>query len=180
MTILDAFLDDWRPIPDKRMDFLRALASEPPADVTRLYWLARVTLVTRLEDIPRFDALFGVHFLGHPTRERPPSEEGEEQAPQPSKGGEQQPIGLREGTGKDASVHELRAPPRLRRHQRRPARAAQGAGRAPPADPLAPAAPRAPRATSTCAARCARPPARARSPRSPAATAPIARGRCWC
>ena len=107
MTVLDAFLDDWRPIPDKRMDFLRALASEPPADVTRLYWLARVTLVTRLEDIPRFDALFGVHFLGHPTRERPPSEEGEEQAPQPSKGGEQQPIGLREGTGKDASVHEL-------------------------------------------------------------------------
>ena len=107
MTILDAFLDDWRPIPDKRMDFLRALASQPPADIMRLYWLARVTLVTRLEDIPRFDALFGVHFLGNPTRERPPSEEGEEQAPQPSKSGEQQPIGLREGTGKDASVHEL-------------------------------------------------------------------------
>jgi uncharacterized protein with von Willebrand factor type A (vWA) domain len=107
VTVVDAFLDDWRAIPDKRMDFLRALAAEPPADITRLYWLARVTLVTRLEDLPRFDALFGVHFLGHPTRERTPSEEGEEQAPQPSPGGEQQPIGLREGTGKHASVHEL-------------------------------------------------------------------------
>jgi uncharacterized protein len=107
LTVLDAFLDDWRPIPDKRMDFLRALAAEPPADIQRLYWLARVTLVTRLEDIPRFDALFGVHFLGNPTRERPPSEEGEEQAPRPSTGGQQQPVGLREGTGKHASVHEL-------------------------------------------------------------------------
>jgi uncharacterized protein with von Willebrand factor type A (vWA) domain len=109
MTVLDAFLDDWRPIPDKRMDFLRALASEPPPDIQRLYWLARITLVTRLEDIPRFDALFGVHFLGNPTRERPPSEEGEEQSPQAPKPGEQPPpAGLREGTGKEASVHELR------------------------------------------------------------------------
>lgn len=107
MSVLDAFLDDWRPIPDKRMDFLRALAAEAPPDITRLYWLARVTLVTRLEDLPRFDALFGVHFLGNPARERPPSEEGEEQAPQPPNAGEHQPAGLREGTGKHASVHEL-------------------------------------------------------------------------
>ena len=180
MTVLDAFLDDWRPIPDKRMDFLRALAAEPPADITRLYWLARVTLVTRLEDIPRFDALFGVHFLGNPTRERPPSEEGEEQAPQPSKGGEQQPIGLREGTGKDASVHELQHRRAYDATQRGPASScarrcrstSRGSARAA-------AGPRA-AATSTCAARCARPRAPARSPRSPAATARTARGRCWC
>lgn len=105
--VLDDFLDEWRPIPDKRIDFLRALAADPPADVTRLYWLARITLVTRLDDLPAFDAVFAAHFLGAPRRSAPPRDEGEEQAPQSAKQGEQQPIGLREGTGKDASLHEL-------------------------------------------------------------------------
>jgi uncharacterized protein len=105
--VLDAFLDEWRPIPDKRIDFLRALAENTPADVTRLYWLARITLVSRLEDLPFFDALFAAHFLGAPRQAAPPRGEGEEQAPESTPPGEQPPIGLREGTGKEASVHEL-------------------------------------------------------------------------
>ena len=37
------------PVP-KRADFLRALALFPPASVDGLYWIARVTLLARLED----------------------------------------------------------------------------------------------------------------------------------
>lgn len=143
MNVLDAFLDDWRPIPEKRIDFLRALASTSLPDITRLYWLARVTLVTRLEDIPRFDALFSLHFLGTPARPAPASDAGEEQAPEPSGDGELEPVVLAEGTGQRASAHhfehrrsydvtdedlaELRKAlaehlPRIRSRRRRPAR----------------------------------------------------------
>jgi uncharacterized protein with von Willebrand factor type A (vWA) domain len=74
----------------------------------RLYWLARVTLVTRLEDLPAFDALFATWFRGAlPTIE--PPEDGESEAPpDTSHAGEVQPQLIAEGTGKDASVHELR------------------------------------------------------------------------
>ncbi len=49
-----------RRLPDARC------ADNPPPDLTRLYWLARVTLVSRLEDIPSFDAVFATHFAGAP------------------------------------------------------------------------------------------------------------------
>jgi uncharacterized protein with von Willebrand factor type A (vWA) domain len=107
-VVIDGFLADWAPIPEQRLDFLRALADNTPADITRLYWLARVTLVSRLEDIPSFDAVFAAHFAGAPPIAEPPAEEGEEQAPRPSKDGELQPVQLSEGTGKSASAHELR------------------------------------------------------------------------
>jgi uncharacterized protein with von Willebrand factor type A (vWA) domain len=103
---VDGFLDDWRPIPEKRIDFLRALAENEPPSITRLYWLARVTLVTRLEDIPAFDAVFAAWFAGAPQTVES-SEEGEEQAPQPTQAGDLSPVELAEGTGKSASVHEL-------------------------------------------------------------------------
>jgi uncharacterized protein len=105
-TVLDEFLDDWNPIPDKRIDFLTALRDNPPRDITRLYWLARITLVTRLDDVPRFDAVFAAHFAGVPQFVES-EEEGEEQAPQPKHDGELQPVQLSEGTGKSASVHDL-------------------------------------------------------------------------
>ena len=145
-AVIDGFLDDWRPIPDKRIDFLTALRDSELPDVTRLYWLARVTLVMRLEDLPRFDALFAVHFLGTPKQPAPPTEESDEQAPQPSEQGELEPIVLGEGTGKSASVHDLRNQrtydatgddlaelrralaehlPRIRSRRRRPARRGQ-------------------------------------------------------
>ena len=78
-----------------------------PHDITRLYWLARVTLVTRLEDIPFFDAVFAMHFLGAPPQPVP-QEAGEEEAPEPQGGGEAEPATLAEGTGQTASVHDLR------------------------------------------------------------------------
>ena len=92
-----------------------------------------------------------------PHRERAPAEEGEEQAPQPQ--GERRAAAgrrSREGTGKDASVHELRHRRTLRRHARRTCVELRKAlAGAPPADPLAPPPARAAAATSTCAARCA-------------------------
>jgi uncharacterized protein with von Willebrand factor type A (vWA) domain len=105
---LHAFLADWGAIPDKGIDFLRALAENTPPDITRLYWLARITLVTRLEDVPSFDAVFATWFAGAPPIAEPPPEEGETQAPEPEREGELQPVQLAEGTGKSASVHELR------------------------------------------------------------------------
>jgi uncharacterized protein len=107
MSVLDAFLDDLAASPERRIDFLCALRDNTPPDLTRLYWLARVTLVSRLEEIPAFDALFSVHFAGAP-RTVVPDESGETEAPKPKGGGELQPVLLAEGTGRDASLHELR------------------------------------------------------------------------
>jgi uncharacterized protein with von Willebrand factor type A (vWA) domain len=66
-----------------------------------------VTLVDRLEAIPSFDAVFASYFAGiTPTAE--PDTSGEAEAPQTSREAELQPVQLGEGTGKDASVHDLR------------------------------------------------------------------------
>ncbi len=79
--IVDAFLDDWAPIPDKRIDFLVALRDNPPPDIRRLYWLARVTLVTRLDELGPFDALFAAHFMGTPLPTESPDDESDTQSP---------------------------------------------------------------------------------------------------
>ncbi len=160
------------------MDFFTALRRHPPDDIQRLYWLARVTLVDRLENIPVFDAVFAMHFLGAPPQ-RVPTEEGEEEAPEPKGGGELEPMVLSEGTGKSASVHDLRHKrtfdgdaddlrelrralaahlPKIRSRRRRPHRRGQIDVR-----------------------RTLRPrPAPARSRCSPAAGVRTARGRCCC
>jgi uncharacterized protein len=108
MNPLDGFLAEWAPIPEKRIDFLTALRDDPLPDIARLYWLARVTLVTRLEDLPAFDALFATWFKGAPATLEPPDAGESEAPPDPAKTGELQPQLIAEGTGKDASVHELR------------------------------------------------------------------------
>jgi uncharacterized protein len=105
---IEGFLAEWAPIPEKRIDFLTALRDNVPPDVTRLYWLARVTLVSRLEDVPAFDALFATWFKGAPATVEP-RDEGESEAPPDSGGSDElQPQLIAEGTGRDASVHELR------------------------------------------------------------------------
>lgn len=129
---------------ERRVDFFTALRDTPPHDIQRLYWLARVTLVDRLENIPFFDAVFASYFLGAPPQEVP-SEEGEEEAPEPKSSGELAPQELSEGTGKSASVHDLRHKrtfagdadlralrralddhlPKIRSRRRRPARRGQ-------------------------------------------------------
>ena len=111
MTAADELLEDFVSAlhvgMERRVDFLTAVRDTPPQDVQRLYWLARVTLVTRLEDIPFFDAVFAMYFLGAPPQQAP-TEEGEEEAPEPKSSGELAPQELSEGTGKSASVHDLR------------------------------------------------------------------------
>jgi uncharacterized protein with von Willebrand factor type A (vWA) domain len=42
--------------------FVDALAASPPDRVPALYWLARVTLVSRHDDLPAFDRVFDVAF----------------------------------------------------------------------------------------------------------------------
>ncbi len=100
------FVADLAAGPERQLDFFRALADNPPQDLMRLYWLARVTLVADRESIPPFNALFAAYFAGAPPIAEPQSE-GETEAP-PNKGGDLQPIQLGEGTGKDASVLDLR------------------------------------------------------------------------
>jgi uncharacterized protein with von Willebrand factor type A (vWA) domain len=137
---LHAFLSALGPVPGKREDFLSALAHEPPANLDRLYWLARVTLVSRLEDIPYFDAVFAAYFGGGTLpREVPADETGEAEAP-PSGEGELGALEWAEGSGQDASPLDLRherrfepcgersiaaALPRVRARRLRPAKRGQ-------------------------------------------------------
>ncbi len=106
-ALLDEFVTALRVGMERRVDFLTAVRDVPPHDIQRLYWLARVTLVTRLEDIPFFDAVFAMHFLGAPPQPAP-AEEGESEAPEPQGASEASPTVMSEGTGKTASVHDLR------------------------------------------------------------------------
>jgi uncharacterized protein with von Willebrand factor type A (vWA) domain len=50
------------PVPKQR-DFLRALTSVPPADVSHLYWIARTTLTMAVTDAEVFDPVFA-HWFG--------------------------------------------------------------------------------------------------------------------
>ena len=150
----------------KRIDFLTALRDNPPPDITRLYWLARVTLVTRLEDMPAFDAVFATHFAGAPPTVEPRRGGRERGAAAQATSGELQPVAARRGhrQGARASTTCATAAPTtptaddLRR-------AAQGA-RASTCRTIRSRRrrPAPPRPRSTCAARCAPRPAPARSP----------------
>ncbi|RKQ90235.1 hypothetical protein C8N24_0034 [Solirubrobacter pauli] len=106
-TLLEDFVTALHVGVERRADFLTALRDNPPQDIQRLYWLARVTLVDRLETIPAFDAVFSAYFLGAPPQPSP-QRDGESEAPDPQDGGELEPIVMGEGTGKEASVHDLR------------------------------------------------------------------------
>ncbi len=85
-ALLANFLVDLGASPERQLDFFTALRDNPPADLMRLYWLARVTLVADRESIPPFNALFATYFTGAPPIAEPNSE-GESEAP-PSKSGE--------------------------------------------------------------------------------------------
>jgi len=50
--------------PEQAGRFARAVTLASPATVAELYWIARVTLVSRHEQIPVFDAVFGQVFAG--------------------------------------------------------------------------------------------------------------------
>lgn len=99
--------------PPKKADFLLALVSSPPASVDELFWRARVTLVSRAEDLDAFAAVFDAWFRGGrllvTERAPAPDEQGESAAPPGS--GEEEPDGLEwaEGTGLSASPADLRS-----------------------------------------------------------------------
>ncbi len=104
------FLRDLReqglPVPVQRQrDFLRALAAVPPRDVRHLYWIARPTLTTALDDAEVFDPVFA-RWFGDGTVAVVPSEvdiPGEErQAPDPSDGEPPDQI-VQDGAGREAS-----------------------------------------------------------------------------
>ena len=105
--ILDEFLDEVGPGVERRVDFLAALRDNTPPDLTRFYWLARVTLVTHRDQLPWFDAVFAKYFAGAAMSVEPESE-GESEAPEPQGSGAAEPLLLSEGTGRSASVHDLR------------------------------------------------------------------------
>ena len=103
--LLARFLDDLAASPARRIELLTALRDNPPANIQRLYWLARVTLVDRREDIAPFNAVFATHFGGAPPI--PEVDSSETEAPQPSASGELQPVAIRRGTGRSAAAEDL-------------------------------------------------------------------------
>lgn len=97
--------------PPKKADFLFALVASPPADVDELFWRARVTLVSRAEDLDVFEAVFDAWFRGGrllvSERAPAPDEEGETAAPPSAGDGELDELEWGEGTGSHASPAEL-------------------------------------------------------------------------
>jgi len=99
------------PVP-KRADFLQALALFPPTGIDGLYWTARVTLLTRIEDLEPFDTAFDSWFRNEPRARMEvslpaPDEPGEALVPGAGRGGELPPESLGEGSGLDASGIEV-------------------------------------------------------------------------
>jgi uncharacterized protein len=52
--------------PGKQADFLHAVAESVPRDVTRLYWYARVTLLSDIAGLVAFDRVFDAWFVHGP------------------------------------------------------------------------------------------------------------------
>jgi uncharacterized protein with von Willebrand factor type A (vWA) domain len=75
-------------VPTKQADFLRAIAEAPPADVTRLYWYARVSLLNGVADSDLFDQVFGAWFHGGPpaVQAEPPAPDEDSDVEAPNSG----------------------------------------------------------------------------------------------
>jgi uncharacterized protein len=102
--------------PAKRMDFLRAIAEATPPDIERMYWTARVTLVSRAEDLARFDAVFDAWFRGRALPAAAvPEDSSETEAPSPKGTQELDAVQVSEGSGREASQVDLRRRPRFER-----------------------------------------------------------------
>lgn len=98
-------------LPTRRVDFLRAMKIAPLRELPDLYWLARLTLVTDVAQIPDFDALFKAWFGASVWENEAVSDEDEPESEteQPHKGDSSSasPEEVSEGTGEAASVDEL-------------------------------------------------------------------------
>ena len=115
-TVLTGFVDavsaEISPVlPTRRADFLRAVTVSPLRELPDLYWLARLTLVTDVAQIPTFDALFQAWFgAGWQQIEAVSDEdepESETEQPHPGESESTSPQEVSEGTGEAASIDEL-------------------------------------------------------------------------
>lgn len=104
----------------RRVDFLRAVGLTPLRSIDDLYWAARVTLVSRQEEIASFDRLFDAWFrsgwfetLGATGDDE--SEESETERPAASPESAASFVDQGEGTGREASRDDLRNRRRLAR-----------------------------------------------------------------
>jgi uncharacterized protein with von Willebrand factor type A (vWA) domain len=101
-----------RPDPRKLIDFFTAVAATAPPHPRRLYWTARVTLLGRIDDVPTFDRVFAQWFgevarVSVPAADRRPSGQVEPAPNRPGGLAEPASFSVREGKGREASVHEL-------------------------------------------------------------------------
>jgi uncharacterized protein with von Willebrand factor type A (vWA) domain len=94
----------------KKLDFLQALAAEPPQGIGRFYWMARVTLMTSIDDLDTFDSIFWRWFGGVTVSVEPALEDdddGDAPAPDPPDDGMLPLAELLPGTGVQASALEI-------------------------------------------------------------------------
>ena len=110
-TFVDAVSAEIAPVlPARRVDFLNAVTITPLHELADLYWLARLTLVTDVSQLPAFDALFSAWFAaGWLESEAETDDEPEGETEQPHTGESQSanPQEVSEGTGEAASIDEL-------------------------------------------------------------------------
>ena len=97
--------------PADRVDFPRAMTLMPLREIDDLYWTARTTLVSGIDQIETFDRVFDAWFRAGSlpeivVNEPEQDEESEAEHPHASQEGAV-PIELGEGTGSAASHHEL-------------------------------------------------------------------------
>lgn len=120
---LDGFLDALAAsgvatlIP-RRVDFLRSLGLMPLRSIDDLYWAARVTLVSRQEEIAPFDRLFDAWFRSGQFEaiaavDDDEGEESETERPAASPESAASFVDQGEGTGREASRDDLRNRRRL-------------------------------------------------------------------
>jgi hypothetical protein len=96
--------------PARRITFLRAVAEATPPDVERMFWTARVTLVSRVQDLAAFDAVFAAWFHGDPPPvvASPPQDGSDTASPEPKGDGDLDAVQWKEGSGRHASPLDLR------------------------------------------------------------------------
>lgn len=109
---LDAVSVEIAPVlPTRRADFLRAVSVSPLRELPDFYWIARLTLVTDVAQIPDFDALFTAWFgTGLQEIEAVSDDDDPESETEQPHSGESQassPEAVSEGTGEAASIDEL-------------------------------------------------------------------------
>jgi uncharacterized protein len=98
----------------RRLDFLKALTLTELTSISDLYWAARVTLVSQVDEIAPFDAVFATWFHGgcegDEDAEDRPKDSGSGLAPDRSGGKPSPAVEIGKGAGREASADEFLSP----------------------------------------------------------------------